>query len=80
MRTDRFKFLISSMTGTLVAALFWLLTFKYPDSAIGISKLGNIKAYLILAVLWLGVFYCLSLILEKTVKKDIPKPFSLKTP
>ena len=77
MRTDRFNFLISAMTGTLAAVVFRYLTFRYEDSKIGINTLGNIKAYLILAVLWLGVFYLVSLILEKAVKKELPKPVKI---
>lgn len=77
MRTDRFNFLIAAMTGTLFAAVFRFLTFKYEDSPIGINTLGNIKAYLILAVLWLGVFYLVSVLLEKALKKDLPKPLKI---
>ena len=77
MRTDRFNFLIAAMSGTLSAAIFWFLTFRYEDSKIGISTLGNIKAYLILAALWLGVFYLVSVLLEKYLKRDIPRPLKI---
>ena len=73
MRTNC-KFLISAGTSTLLAAAFRYVTFKYPESVIGIGTLGNIKAYLILTVIWLGVFFGLDLLLERIVKRDIPKP------
>ena len=73
MREKNCNFLISAMTGTLVAAAFRYITFKYPTSPVGIETLGNIKAYLILAVLWLGIFFGLDILLEKILKCDIPK-------
>ena len=60
MREKNCNFLISAMTGTLAAAAFRYITFKYPTSPVGIETLGNIKAYLILAVLWLGIFFATS--------------------
>ena len=73
MRDNHHNFLISAMTGTLLAVLFRYMAFKHPQSPIGIETLGNIKAYLILAFLWLGVFFGMDLLLEKVLKRDIPK-------
>ena len=76
---SNYRFLISAMTGTVFAALFRYLTFKFPESAIGIGTLGNIKAYLILVILWLGIFFGLELLFENVIKRDMPKGFALVT-
>ena len=73
MRDNHHNFLISAMTGTLLAVLFRYMAFKHPQSPLGIETLGNIKAYLILAFLWLGIFFGMDLLLEKVLKRDIPK-------
>lgn len=73
---NNYKFLLSAATSTLFAVLFRYLTFRFPTGVIGIETLGNIKAYLILVVLWLGVFFGLEILLEKVIKLDIPKTFA----
>lgn len=67
---------MASAIATVIASVLRFLTFRYPDSAIGIVTLGNIKAYIAIVVIWLGTAYLIDVVLNRFIKKELPKVLS----
>ena len=64
-KSDRFNLLLSTLAGPIPAALFRYISFNSPDGALGIHTLGNIKAYFIFALLWVGTFFLADTLLRR---------------
>ena len=73
-KTANQNFIISSGMATLLAVLMKIVTFRMPESLLGIGTLGNIKAYIMIIAVWAGSAYILNVVLNKFVAHEIPTP------